>query len=82
MLTKPSADDSEDHETNDETKPYKEYRFHLDIEHYQALGRLARHERMSKRSVILRLIRLADVMVSGDKSPFVPLENLLRRQVG
>ncbi len=61
----------------------KQINLRLDPEHRDALARIAAFEKMSAPEALRKLIRIADQMVSGEKSPFASrLEHLLLAKVG
>lgn len=77
-------DDELDSDLENPDKPKeKQFVVRLDPEHYEALGRIAKAERLKKQDAMRRLIRFADQLVSGPDSPFsVNLERPLTRKVG
>ncbi len=69
-------------ETHDETKPERQVIVRLDDEHLEALQRICAHERLKRNDALKRLIRLADQLISGEKSPFRSLDLEIHRKVG
>lgn len=71
-----------DDETQDETKPERQVVVRLDSEHIEALERICAHERLKRNEAMKKLIRIADQVISGDKSPFRSLDLEIHRKVG
>ena len=70
--------------TSDPDKPtekeFTQITLRLDTEHFAALARIARIERLNGQNTLRKLIRIADQLVNGDESPFASqLEQLLRK---
>ncbi len=69
-------------ETQCETKTERQVIVRLDDEHFDALQRICAHERIKRNDALKRLIRLADQVISGEKSPFRSLDLEIHRKVG
>lgn len=68
-MNSPDLDDLDFDSENPENKA-KQFVVRLDAEHYEALVRIAKAERMKKQETMKHLIRFADQLVSGPASPF------------
>lgn len=68
MNTAPPPDLDFDSETAENKE--KQFVVRLDAEHYEALVRISKAERMKKQEAMKHLIRFADQLVSGPASPF------------
>jgi hypothetical protein len=63
--------------------PLKQVNLRLDPEHHDALLRIAGYEKLTAPAALRKLIRIADQIVSGKKSPFASrLEHLVARKAG
>lgn len=71
----------DDDETRDETK-LRQIVLRVDDRYRAALQRIADNEGLSKTDALKRLIRLADQLISGEKSPFRSLDLEILRKVG
>jgi hypothetical protein len=61
----------------------KDLKLRLDPAHYAALERVAAFEHLKRADTVRRLIRIADQLIHGEKSPFAEnLEDLFQRKVG
>lgn len=69
-------------ETQGETKPDRQVIVRMDDEHLEALQRICAHERLKRNDAVKKLIRLADQLISGEKSPFKSLDLEIHRKVG
>ena len=63
-------------------KEFTQITLRLDPEHFAALARIARIERLNGQNTLRKLIRIADQLVSGDESPFASQLELLLRKAG
>ena len=64
-------------------KATKDLKLRLDPVHYAALQRIAAFEHLKRADTVRRLIRIADQLIHGKKSPFAEdLEDLFQRKVG
>ena len=81
-LKSPAEDVLQDDETRDETNAERQVVLRLDPEHMAALERICAHERLKRNYAIKKLIRLADQLISGEKSPFKSLDLAIHRKVG
>jgi hypothetical protein len=63
------------------TEP-SEIHLRLDADHDAALDRIARAENLKRQDTLRRLIRVADRILIGDKSPFPDLQALFSRKAG
>lgn len=81
-LSSPAEVDLLNDETQGETKPERQVIVRLDDEHFDALQRICAHERLKRNDALKKLIRLADQVVSGEKSPFRSLDLEIHRKVG
>jgi hypothetical protein len=76
----PDDDDFDSEPENPSEPKLKQFNVWLDPEHFEALQRIAKAERMKKPDAMRRLIRIADQVISGADSPFASrLESLVRK---
>ena len=82
-MQEPDGDESPPESEKSPEIPLKQVNLRLDPEHHDALLRIAGFEKLTAPAALRKLIRIADQIVSGKKSPFASrLEQLLTRKAG